>query len=421
MRLPDLYHVKQHFEVTREPDVASAVRRELSRLELGARIRPGDSVALTAGSRGIANIALILREAVAFLRSLQARPYLVPAMGSHGGATADGQTRLLHSYGITEEFVAAPIRASMDVAEIGCTEHGVPVVLDRLALEADHIGVVARVKPHTAYSAKIESGLCKMMMIGLGKHAGAQVYHQRLLRHEWEPLLRSVVKVILSKARISFGLAIVENALDETALVRGSSTDAILATDEELLRIARKWMPRLPFTDGDVLVIDEIGKDVSGSGMDTNVVGRKRQQADGGDGQPRFSRIVVLRLTPRTHGNATGIGLADFTTDRVVGAMDYRATIVNCLTASRPEGAAIPIHFPTDREAIETAVLTSGVADSASARIQIVRNTLDVAELFVSTTYNLTLTDTPLDVIERIPFPYSADNQLAAKWTCGVS
>src|SRR5262249_35042545 len=268
------------------------------------------------------------------------------AMGSHGGATAEGQRRLLESYGITEEAVGAPIRASMDVAALGTTPEGFPVVLDRHAAEADHIGVVARVKPHTGYHGPIGSGLLKMMMIGLGKHAGAIAYHRILLEQPFDALVRSVSRTVRAKASIAFGLALVENAYDQTARVEGVRPADFEHREEELLILAKRWLARLPFAQADLLIVDEIGKDISGSGMDTNVVGRKRAlRGQSTEGQPAMRHIFVRGLTERTHGNATGIGLADFTTTRLIRAMDYRATVINCLTAGYPEGANLPVHF----------------------------------------------------------------------------
>ena len=221
MGYPQFVRLRQRFDRPRVENVAEAVASTLESLDLGRRIRPGQTVALTAGSRGIANIPLILRETAAFLKKLGARPFLVPAMGSHGGGTADGQRRILESYGVTEQSVGAPIRASMDVVSLGTTDEGYPVMLDRLASEADHIGVVARVKPHTGFHGPIESGLLKMMMIGLGKHAGALAYHRILLEQPFDAVVRSVGRTLRARAPIAFGLAVVENAYDETAIVRG--------------------------------------------------------------------------------------------------------------------------------------------------------------------------------------------------------
>jgi hypothetical protein len=381
-----MVRIRQHFERPRVEDVPGAVAATLERLDLGRRIRPGHTVALTAGSRGIANIPLILRATADFLKKLGARPFLVPAMGSHGGGTAEGQRQILESYGITEEFVGVPLRASMEVVELGTTPEGFPVVLDRHASQADHIGVIGRVKPHTGYHGPVESGLLKMLMIGLGKHVGALAYHRILLEQPYDKVVRSVGRTLLARAPVAFGLAIVENAYDETAVLEGVSPEAFEEREEQLLARARRLMARLPLQEADLLVIDEIGKDVSGSGMDTNVVGRKRafRTQPAAEGQPAMRLIFVRGLSEKTHGNATGIGLADFTTTRLVEAMNYKATVINCLTAGYPEGAFLPVHFATDREVIDAALKIIGTRRPEQARVLHVRNTLALEELEVS-------------------------------------
>jgi hypothetical protein len=382
---PKLERIRQQFERPQVEDIPRTVTAALDRLGLQKAIRPGQSVALTAGSRGIANIPLVLRSVAAYLKKLQARPFLVPAMGSHGGGTAEGQRQLIESYGITEEFVGVPIRASMEVVSLGTTREGFPVFLDRYAAEADHIGVVARVKPHTGYHGPIESGLLKMMMIGLGKHTGALAYHRLLLEHPFDQVVRSVGQVMRARAPIAFGLAVVENAYDQTARIDAVAPDEFEPREEELLVLAKRWLARLPYAQADLLIVDEIGKDISGSGMDTNVVGRKRafrQQAT--DNQPVMRHIFVRGLTERTHGNATGIGLADFTTTRLVRSMNYRATVINCLTAGYPEGAHLPVHFDTDRETVEAALAIIGSRSAEDARVMRIRNTLCLEEVEVS-------------------------------------
>jgi hypothetical protein len=381
-----MIRVRQRFDRPRVEDVPAAVRTELEQLGLERTIRPGQTVALTAGSRGIANIPVILRSVADFLKQIGARPFLVPTMGSHGGGTAEGQREVLESYGITESFVGAPIRASMEVVSLGATDEGFPVVLDRQAAEADHIGVIGRVKPHTGYHGPVESGLMKMMMIGLGKHAGALTYHRILLEYPYDQVVRSVGRVVRGRSAIAFGLAIVENAYDETARIQGVAPADFEPREEELLVLAKRWLAKLPLSKADLLVIDEIGKDVSGSGMDTNVVGRKRafRNDQTVKGQPEMMRIFVRGLTERTHGNAAGIGLADFTTARLVKGMNYRATTINCLTAGYPEGANIPVYFDTDREVIDAALAIIGTRLPEEARIQRIRNTLLIEEVEIS-------------------------------------
>ncbi|OAI52317.1 [Fe-S]-binding protein [Planctomycetaceae bacterium SCGC AG-212-F19] len=383
MPYPKMVRVRQQFERTRVDEIPTAVHKTLETLDLSRRIKPGQSVALTAGSRGIANIPLILRSVVASLKQLGAKPFIIPAMGSHGGGTAEGQRAVLESYGITEAFVGAPIRASMEVVSLGETPEGWPVVLDRHAAEANHIAVIGRVKPHTGYHGPIESGLLKMMMIGLGKHAGALNYHRILLEQPYDKVVRSIGRAIRARAPIAFGLAVVENAYDETARVEAVQPDDFEAREAELLVLAKRWLARLPLARADVLIVDEIGKDISGSGMDTNVVGRKRafRHEPSPTGQPEMRLIFVRGLSERTHGNAAGIGLADFTSTRLVRSMNYKATVINCLTAGYPEGANLPVHFETDREVMDAALAIIGTRQPEEARIMRIRNTMLLEEV----------------------------------------
>jgi hypothetical protein len=381
-----MLRVRQKFPRPKVENIPAAVREALAKLNLGTRIKAGQTVALTAGSRGIANIPVILKSVVQHLRDLGALPFLVPAMGSHGGGTAEGQREVLESYGITEAFVGAPIRASMEVVELGKTPEGFPVFLDKIASTADHIGVVARIKPHTNFDGPIESGWMKMMMIGLGKHAGAACYHRVLLVHPYDPVVRSVGRLVRQKAPIAFGLAAVENGYDETALIDAALPNDFEPVEEKLLVKAKEWLARLPFNEADLLIIDEIGKEISGSGMDTNVVGRKRafKAAPLSSGQPNMRFIFVRGLSAHTHGNAAGLGNADFTTTRLVKNMNYKATVINCMTSGNPEGAMLPVYYDTDREVIEGALKIIGTREAEQARVMRIRNTLLVEEVEVS-------------------------------------
>lgn len=386
MLYPKIVRIRQEFARPRVDQVPLAVRAALETLDLGRTIRPGQSVALTAGSRGIANIPVVLRSVATFLKDLGAHPFLVPAMGSHGGGSAEGQRKILESYGITESFVGVPIRASMDVVSLGSTDEGFPVVLDRQASEADHIGVVARVKAHTGYHGPIESGLLKMTMIGLGKHAGALAYHRILLEVPFDQVVRSVSRTVRAGAPIAFGLGLVENAYEETAHIEAVLPEDFEPREEQMLVLAKRWLARLPFRQADLLIVDEIGKDISGSGMDTNVIGRKRAFRSGPapEDQPAMRHIFVRGLSERTHGNAAGIGNADFTTTQLIRAMNYRATVINCLTAGYPEGANLPVHFETDREVMDAALAIIGTRPAHEARILRIRNTLRLEEMEIS-------------------------------------
>ncbi|HYR97040.1 MAG TPA: lactate racemase domain-containing protein [Candidatus Binatus sp.] len=382
MAYPRMLRVRQRFEAPRVRDVAAAVRGELERIGIRRRIAPSRTVAITAGSRGITDIALVIRTLVAVLKEIGARPFIVPAMGSHGGATAEGQQKILEGLGITEAATGAPIRASMDTVELGATADGIPLHFDRAAHEADHVAIVGRVKPHTNFSGEIESGLLKMATIGLGKHAGAAAYHRAIVDHSFDHVARTAGRMVIERGRIAFGLALLENGHDATAMIEAVPPESFEEREKALLVLAKRWLPRLPVLRPDLLIVDQMGKDISGSGMDTNVVGRKPH--GGGERDPRVKRLFVRDLTPGTRGNGYGIGLADFTTSRLVQAIDRHITALNCLTAAHPEAAAIPIHFATDRAAIDAALSTIGLAPPERARIVRIRNTLALAELDVA-------------------------------------
>lgn len=387
-RFPQVFRVRQHFESPRVEDIPSAVADELARLKLSHRIQAGQSVAVTMGSRGIANIHVIIKAVVEHLKSIGAKPFVVPAMGSHGGGTAEGQRAILEGYGATEEFLGCPIRSSMETVIICQTAEGIPVHFDRHAYGADHVMVVGRVKPHTGFVGDIESGLMKMMLIGLGKHEGAKIYHRAITDYSFPQIIRSVAGQVLKKCRIVGGLGIVENGYDETALIRGVLPEELEDREKELLVLAKQWLPRLPFDHADVLIIDEIGKNISGSGMDTNVVGRKfndRKAAD--DEYPKVKRIFVRGLTEETHGNAAGIGIAEFCTRRCVEQINYEITKINCLTGGHPSGAMTPVYYDTDREVLDAALSVVGLVQPAQSKILWIRNTLHVAEVECSAAY----------------------------------
>lgn len=385
---PQLFRLRQQFEGPVVEDVAAEVEQQLASLSLSEKIQPGQSVAISAGSRGIANIHIIIRGISQHLKALGAEPFIVPAMGSHGGGTAEGQQQIIESYGITEEFCGCPIRASMDTVVVCNAAEGFPVHFDQQASEADHVFVCGRVKPHTGFHGDIESGLMKMMLIGLGKHAGALIYHRAIMNYSFGQIVRSVAREVLAKCRIVGGLAIVENAYDETAKLAGVAPENFEEEEKGLLVLAKQWMPRLPFDQVDVLAIDAIGKNISGSGMDTNVVGRKYLDHRAADEEyPKVKKIIVRGLTAETHGNAAGIGLAEFCLSRVVEQMNMQATRVNCLTGGHPTGAMIPLDYETDRETLDMALSTIGLIPPQESRFMWIRDTLDVAEVECSAVY----------------------------------
>src|SRR5437870_13396512 len=311
MSLPRMVRVRQKFARQRVPDIPAAVAERLAAANLP--VKRGDTVAVGAGSRGIANIDVVVGATVRYLHDLGARPFVFPAMGSHGGGTADGQLDVLAHYGITEATMGCPVRATMDVVQVG-EALGMPVWLDRFAAEADWIGVVNRVKPHTDFKGSIESGLFKMMTIGLGKYQGAIQYHRANIHHGYETVITSVGREVLSKSRIGFGLGMVENGYDETARIEAFTAEKLQADERRVITDVREWMARLPFSPMDVLIVEEIGKNISGAGMDTNVIGRPSNPHEPFPADPKILWIVALDLTAESYGNAVGIGNADFTT-----------------------------------------------------------------------------------------------------------
>ena len=385
MPLPRMYRIRQSFDTPRLGDVRAEVQKQLASLELGRRVKPGETVAITVGSRGVANVAMITREIVQHFAALGAKPFVVPAMGSHGGASAAGQRALIESFGVTEEFLGCPIKATMETVIIDKTPQGIPVHFDKNASEADHVFIANRIKPHTMFVGPIESGLHKMMLIGLGKHAGAVIYHRAIKSYTFLEIIRAVADVVVKRCRVLGGLGIVENAFEETALVEGVPVEKFYEREVELLEKARAWMPRLPLNDIDLLVVDEIGKEISGTGMDTNIVGRKfNDHAATPDDATNCRRIFIRGLTEKTHGNGTGIGLCEFTNRRTVEALDIDSTTVNCVTAGHVTAAMIPVNFVTDREVVNTALKTLGLTEPEDARVVQIRNTLLLEEMLVS-------------------------------------
>ena len=384
--LPRFRRIRQALPGPVVPDVAQAVAEALASLTGLADHCHNRRIALTAGSRGLAALPEILAAAVRQLRQYGAEPFIVPAMGSHGGATAAGQVDVLARLGVTPSTVGAPIEASMEVVEVGRLSNGMPVYQDRLAAEADGILLVNRVKPHTDFSGALESGLAKMAVIGLGKHQGAAQVHRYGVEglQVWLP---EAARLVMARTRVVGGLATVENARHQVARVAALPPAGIGGPAEEaLLREAYALMARLPFDAIDVLVVDEMGKDISGVGLDPNVIGRVKVHGVPDRAGCDIRAIAVLSLTPATHGNATGVGLADVTTRRLVAEMDFEATYINCLTAGQCsiQRAAVPMVAPDDRAAIETAVRVCGQPDPLQARLVRIQNTLALAELDIS-------------------------------------
>jgi hypothetical protein len=384
MNFPRLLTVRQTFPDRRIKDIPEGVRRELSEAGFASRLAPGASVAIGVGSRGIANIAIIVQSVVEFWKDQGMRPFIFPAMGSHGAATAEGQAAVLGKYGITEAQVRCPIRSSLEVVSLGKTPQDIPVFMDRNAHEADGVMLVGRIKWHTDFAGKIESGLFKMMAIGLGKFAGAQNYHTYAYKLGLEQVIRAVGRRVLASEKILGGLAILEDAHHDTAQLTAVPVECMEQREEELLALVKSWMGRIP-VDLDLLILDEIGKNISGSGMDTKVVNRGVYgEYNPWPATPRIERIYIRDLTPMSYGNGVGLGLADVVSDRLLAKMDWNPTYINALTASAPAAGRIPVHFPSDRECLEAIAPTVGKIDTTGVTIGWLRNSLELDVMALS-------------------------------------
>lgn len=365
------------------PDVKAAVVSAMNADEsLGRAVTPGKRIAVAVGSRGIANLPLLVRTVVAWFQAKEAAPFIVPAMGSHGGATAEGQLALLADLGVTEDSTGCSIRSSMEVVPLGTLPNGLGIYFDRTAHEeADGVFMINRIKGHTNFRGKWESGLVKMLAIGLGKHVGADSCHT----YGFETMagnIPAMAAVSLQKVPVLGGLAVVENSLDKVCLVEVLNARNLLERDAELLRFAKTRMPSLPCDQLDVLIVDEMGKDISGAGMDPNVLGR--YSVPHMSGGPSISRIVVLNLTDASHGNSIGMGLADFTTYRFRDAINHEAAYINSLTSTATKGSYTPLVLPTDRDAIRGAIKTSNVPDMEKLRMMRIKNTLELLSFSVT-------------------------------------
>lgn len=389
IEFPRLIEVKQTYPPSPQLDFARVIAEQFERTVLREKVRPGMRIALGVGSRGIANLKEIVKAALRVLSQAGARPFIIPAMGSHGGATPEGQVKVLSEYGITEEELGVPIEAGMDVEKIGTALDGFDVVFSTPALRADGIVVINRIKPHTDFRGTLGSGIQKMLTIGFGKQAGAANAHRVAAHLGHERVIREFAKVILDKVPVLCGIALLEDQHHQTEEIRVLPSDAIIEEENTLLERARSLMPRLPLDDIDLLIIDQIGKEISGTGMDTNIIGRDITGYSASLQQtspilPRIARIFVRELTSATNGNGIGIGLADFTTTRAVKALDLRYMYINATTSIGLQPAKIPIHFDTDREAIAEALGTLASLHPEHARVVRITNTLSLDRMLVS-------------------------------------
>jgi hypothetical protein len=377
--------VRDTLETPAIGDVSGAASAALAPVLARARLRPGARVAITAGSRGVGRIDAVLRGTCDAVRDAGAIPFLVAAMGSHGGGTGAGQRAMLAHLGVSERTIGAEIESEMDVVELGATEaHGIAVACDARAARADAIIVVGRVKPHTDFSGTIESGLLKMTAIGLGKAIGAARYHAAFARWGYEPIIREVAALMMQRVPIVAALAVVEDNRGGTHALEAFAPDGVVAGEERLLRQARELMPKLPFAELDLLIVDRMGKNYSGTGMDTNVTGRAVDGRSQKVPEPVIDQLYVRELSMESDGNATGIGLADFCSRRLADAIDWEASYLNALTAAHPAAVRLPVVCEHDRDAIRHALNAAGVSDAAHARVVRVRDTLHVDSFVAS-------------------------------------
>jgi len=384
---PSMYPVRQAFEapVIAVKEIPGILAEQFQKTTISSKIRPGMKIAVGVGSRGISNLQEIVRCTVQELKERGAIPFIVPAMGSHGGGLAEGQQQILADYGITEEKVGAPIRASMDTVHLGKVNDEVDVYFDRIAYEeADGIIVVSRIKPHTDFKGRIESGFMKMLGIGLGKHKGASFLHRGGML-AFAQLVPDIGKFIMDKVPFLFGVGIIENAFHDTAHLEVVPKEELPKREEELLVNATEWMPKFHLQEIDVLIVDEIGKNISGSGMDPNIIGRSSssefftfEQA------PPIRRIVVLGITPESHGNSTGLGLADFTTVQTLSQIDFAAFYANTITAVEIGGGKLPLILKNDQQAIAAAIKTTRKRNLGEVRVVHIKNTLEMDKIWVS-------------------------------------
>ncbi len=379
--LPKMYHIKQHFDKPVIKDIPGVIKKEFGKIKLNRKIRDGQSVAITAGSRGIKDIDIILKSVIDEIKVLGAIPFIFPAMGSHGGATAEGQKDILANYGITEELMGCEIKSTMEVVQIGTTKENIPVYIDKFAIEADHIVIVNRIKVHTKFSGEIESGLLKMCLIGVGKHEGAKTYHRAEEKYPWMKVLESVSTIIFQKAPITLGLAILQNAYEDISKLIAINPEDFFKKEPSLLIESQNLMGKLPFPDVDLLIIDKMGKEMSGTGMDVNITGRK-------EGMPKnISKVFIRDLTKKTEGNAQGIGLADFTTKKLVDKIDFNKTYTNSQTACRTDTCKIPMTLENDFEVLRIASDMENITIPESFKIIWIKNTLELKEILVSESY----------------------------------
>jgi hypothetical protein len=384
--VPKMFHAEQIFpaEHLQLEEIPVCVRREMEKDGIREKIKPGMKIAVTAGSRGIRNVALITKSIVCVCREMGAEPFIVPAMGSHGGATAEGQTEILKGYGITEETMGCPIRSSMETVCLGVSETGKKVYFDKTAFEADGIIISCRIKPHNAFRGTYESGPCKMMTVGLGKQKGASLVHADGMK-KIAANIPAMAKVVLKNAPVLFAIPCIENAYDETFLIEAIPAEKIMEREPELLKTAFSHMPRLIVGSCDVLVVDEIGKNYSGTGVDPNITGTF--STDVAHGGIKTGRTAFLRLSPESHGNALGVGLSSAITRAIFEEMDPEMMYPNCITSTVLNSARIPCVMATEKEAVQLCIRTCNGVNAADVRMVRIPNSLHIGRIMLSENY----------------------------------
>ena len=378
-----MYRILQTFNKNKLKNIPEMIAQEFQAIHLDQQIKPGMKIGITVGSRGINNLQLIIQTVIEEVKKRKGRPFILPAMGSHGNANIEGQKQVLRSYGVTEESMGVPIQATMDVVELGRLKNGLPVYFDKYAFRADGIIVVNRVKVHTVFKAKIESGLHKMLAVGLGNHQGATSIHCLGPKYISDNVVNAA-KIILKKAPILCGLGILENAYDEVKKIVAVLPGDFIQVEQELLKECKDIALTLPVKEIDVLIVEEMGKDISGAGLDTNVVGGVKAYVKGDYDPPKIDKMVVLDLTKPSHGNAIGISIADIITKRLYDKIDFDATYKNVITCGYLDRAKIPVVLKTDKEAIEVALKTIFKLPGTEPRVILIRSTLKLDEMFVS-------------------------------------
>jgi hypothetical protein len=400
LTLPSMLMIRQNFEVPPLLDIEAAVDAEWDRLTPSLGISPAARVAVGVGSRGIDNLPLVTRKVVDKLRRAGAKPFVTPAMGSHGGATAQGQIEVLAERGITEQSVGAPIEATMETIFLGTNDEGIPLFMDRLAYKADGIVLINRIKPHTNFIGATESGVMKMLAIGLGNQKGAEHYHRLSLVRSQYGIISAAARTLLARSKFLLGVALLENQHHQICALKMADKEHIEQVESELLKQSKALLPGLPVEQIDLLIVDEMGKDISGEGIDPNVVGRDCCAYGARRDNPSISRILVRDLTEATRGSALGIGQADFTLKRLVDKIDFEATAINCLTACCPEAGRIPLTYDNDRQALAAALTTIRPAKPDEVGIVYIKNTLELRRMMVSQAYAEQLARDPGQVVE---------------------